>query len=249
MTRSLDVLKEIYKPLKYTIKGKITILETTSGNFLIKEKANDLKGLYTYLQSRSFNYFPKLIDNTRKDVNVFEFIEDTDMPREQKAQDLISLISLLHNKTSYFKEVSEDVYKEIYEILKYIPKNELAKLPNGFMKFIEKKMDKSYTYKVEFVQDFEKQPMLKETRTILAILYRDYWATPQKKQEILERDKKQIKEKLEADRKKYDIDTILAKQKEQTKSNEPKLNEIVPYKESLLSRIKNKIKSWFKFWR
>lgn len=115
MTKSLDVLKDIYKPLKYTIKGKTTILETTSGNFLVKEKVNDLKELYTYLQSRSFNYFPKLIDNSRRDVNVFEYIEGTDMPKEQKAEDLINLVSLLHNKTSYFKEVSEDVYKEIYE--------------------------------------------------------------------------------------------------------------------------------------
>lgn len=115
MTKSLDVLKDIYKPLKYTIKGKTTILETTSGNFLVKEKINDLKELYTYLQSRSFNYFPKLIDNSRRDVNVFEYIEGTDMPKEQKAEDLINLVSLLHNKTSYFKEVSEDVYKEIYE--------------------------------------------------------------------------------------------------------------------------------------
>ena len=115
MTRSLEVLKDIYKPLKYTIKGKTTILETTSGNFVVKDKSNNLKELYTYLESRSFNYFPKLIDNSRKDVNVFEYIEGTDMPSEQKAQDLIDLVSLLHNKTSYFKEVSEDVYKEIYE--------------------------------------------------------------------------------------------------------------------------------------
>lgn len=146
-------------------------------------------------------------------------------------------------------EQSAKVYKEIYEILKYIPKNELEKLPTGFVKFIEKNMDSNYTYKVDNVRDFENQQMLKGTRTILAILYRDYWATPQKKQEIIERDKKQIKEKQEADRKKYDIETILAKQKEQVKSTEPKLADIVPYKENLLTRIKNKIKSWLKFWK
>lgn len=115
MTRSLDVLKDIYKPLKYTLKGKITILETTSGNFVVKEKNNDIRELYKYLESRSFNYFPKLIDDSRKDVNVFEYISGTQMPEEQKAQDLVELVSLLHNKTSYFKEVSEDKYQEIYE--------------------------------------------------------------------------------------------------------------------------------------
>ncbi len=115
MTRSLEVLKDIYKPLKYTIKGKTTILETTSGNFIVKEKTNDLKELYKYLESRSFNYFPKLIDASRKDVNVFEYIREIQTPEEQKAQDLVDLVSLLHNKTSYFKEVSEDKYQEIYE--------------------------------------------------------------------------------------------------------------------------------------
>ena len=119
-------------------------------------------------------------------------------------------------------EQSAKVYKEIYEILKYIPKNELAKLPNGFIKFIEKNMDKNYVYKVENIRDFEKQQMLKGTRTILAILYRDYWATQQKKQEIIARDKKQIKEKQEADRKKYDIETILANKREQVNTNEQK---------------------------
>ncbi len=115
MTKSLDVLKDIYKPLKYTIKGHATILETTSGDFVLKEKTKDLKELYSYLESRNFNYFPKLIDHSRRSVNVFEYIKDTDMPREQKASDLIDVVSLLHNKTSYFKEVSKDKYQEIYE--------------------------------------------------------------------------------------------------------------------------------------
>lgn len=115
MTRSLEVLKEIYKPLKYTIKGKTTILETTSGNFVVKDKTSDVKELYKYLESRNFTYFPKLIDDSRKDVNVYEYIKEVPMPEEQKAEDLINIVSLLHNKSSYYKEVTEDTYKGIYE--------------------------------------------------------------------------------------------------------------------------------------
>ena len=37
MNRSLEVLKAIYKPYRYTIKGKVTILETSSGDFIIKQ--------------------------------------------------------------------------------------------------------------------------------------------------------------------------------------------------------------------
>lgn len=94
------------------------MLETTSGNFILKEKKNDIKSIYNYLLSRNFDYFPKLIDASRRDLNVFETIEDTLMPKEQRIDDLIDVVSLLHNKTSYYKEVSEDSYKEIYENIK-----------------------------------------------------------------------------------------------------------------------------------
>ncbi|MEG0794705.1 MAG: hypothetical protein RSF02_02740 [Bacilli bacterium] len=115
MNKSLEVLKSIYKPYKYTIKGKATVLETTSGDFVIKEKNKDINELYNYLISRNFNNFPKIIDSSRKDVNVYEYLTSTKMPDEQKCDDLIDLISNLHNRTCYFKEVSEDKYKSIYE--------------------------------------------------------------------------------------------------------------------------------------
>ena len=118
MNRSLDILKAIYKPYRYTIKGKATILETTSGDFIIKEKNKDLNELYNYLISRGFDNFPKLIDSSRKDLNVFEYVESINMPKEQMCDDIIDLIASLHNKTSYFKEVSEDKFKSIYEDIK-----------------------------------------------------------------------------------------------------------------------------------
>ena len=118
MSRSIDILKDIYKPYRYTIKGKATIIETTSGDYIIKDKNKDIRELYKYLESRGFTYFPKLIDGSRKDVNVFEYIEDIKLPKEQKFDDLIDTLSLLHYKTSYYKEVSEDTYKKIYEDIK-----------------------------------------------------------------------------------------------------------------------------------
>ena len=118
MNRSLEVLKAIYKPYRYTLKGKATILETTSGDFIIKSKKKNVQELYNYLISRGFDNFPKLIDASRVDVNVFEYVESIPMPKEQMCDDIIDLIASLHNKTSYFKEVSEDTYKAIYEDIK-----------------------------------------------------------------------------------------------------------------------------------
>lgn len=115
MNKSFEVLKDIYKPYRYTFLGRVTVLETTSGNFVVKPKENDISNVYRYLQSRNFYDYPKLVDSSREDVNVFDYVQDTSMPAEQKAQDLIDVLARLHQKTTYFKTVSLDTYQEIYE--------------------------------------------------------------------------------------------------------------------------------------
>lgn len=107
-------IKENYR---YTIKGKCTIVETNNGKFVLKEKNENIniKGLYNYLKSRDFYTFPEVVDDSRREVNVYEYLEDTIMPKEQKAEDLVNIVSSLHTKTLYFKEVREDKFKEIYE--------------------------------------------------------------------------------------------------------------------------------------
>lgn len=115
---SIDILTRIYKPYKVTVKGNTKIFNCTNGNYVIKPKKDkDIKELYKYLSSRSFEYYPKLIEDNRSDVNVYEYIEDNSIDDEQKLYDLIKLISLLHNKTSYYKEVTNDKIKSIYEEL------------------------------------------------------------------------------------------------------------------------------------
>ena len=115
---SIDLLSRIYKPYKVTVKGCAKIFNCTNGDYVIKpKKEQDIKELYKYLSSRSFEYYPKLIEDNRSDVNVYEYIEDNSIDDEQKLYDLINVISLLHNKTSYYKEVTNDKIKSIYEEL------------------------------------------------------------------------------------------------------------------------------------
>ena len=115
---SIDLLTRIYKPYKVTVKGCTKIFNCTNGDYVVKpKKEKDIQELYKYLSSRSFEYYPKLIEDNRSDVNVYEYIEDNSIDDEQKLYDLINLISLLHNKTSYYKEVTNDKIKSIYEEL------------------------------------------------------------------------------------------------------------------------------------
>lgn len=115
---SIDILTKIYKPYKVSVKGNTKIFNCITGNYVIKNKKDkNIKELYKYLNSRSFKYYPKLIEDNRDEVNVFEYVEDNSIDNEQKLMDLINLISLLHSKTSYYKEITNDKIKEIYEEL------------------------------------------------------------------------------------------------------------------------------------
>ncbi len=119
MNRSLEIFTKIYKPYRIERKGNAYILETMDGNFAVKLNPKiDYNRLYKYLESRSFNYIPSISKDSREDMVVFEYVEDIYLDKDQKILDLINLVSLLHNKTFYYKEVTNDKYKEIYNNIK-----------------------------------------------------------------------------------------------------------------------------------
>lgn len=119
MNRSLEVFTKIYKPYKLIRLNNVYIAHSMDGSFVIKLNPKiDYKKLYNYLYSRSFNYIPNLSLDSRDDMVVLDYVEDTIIDKEQKILDLIDVVSLLHNKTSYFKDVTSDKYKELYETIR-----------------------------------------------------------------------------------------------------------------------------------
>lgn len=110
-----DLLKRNeLRPVRYEKNGKVYIIDTEDGKYVVKKKTTN-QSIYKYLDSRSFNYYPKSIDDSDDEYDVFSYIDDYSLPEEQKMMDLIDLVSLLHNKTTHYKEASEDEYKKIYE--------------------------------------------------------------------------------------------------------------------------------------
>lgn len=104
------------KPQKYEVKGKSTIIYTNKGVYVIKEKNRDVNNMiYEYLNSRNFDYYPKIISDKEDDYVITEYIEPLSIPDEQKIIDMIDLVSLLHSKTTHYKEVDEADYKKLYE--------------------------------------------------------------------------------------------------------------------------------------
>lgn len=104
-------------PKSYTIKGDVIVIETEEGRFVFKlNNGKNLGKLYDYLRSRSFYHFQPLV-NMDERYSIHDYVEEVEMPTEQKALDLMLVLSSLHNKTTYYQEVTFDDYKKIYEEL------------------------------------------------------------------------------------------------------------------------------------
>lgn len=108
-----DVLKRHdLRTNSYHKLGKATLINTNLGKLVLKEKTN--QDIYDYLESRSFSYYPKhVVDDDRYEIT--EYVEEITMPADQKMLDLMDLVALLHNKTTYYKNVDADEYKKNYE--------------------------------------------------------------------------------------------------------------------------------------
>lgn len=100
---------------KCSLRKKVKIIDTNQGKYVIKKVRKNKKDIYDYLNTREFYNYPKIVNNFEDDIEISDYIEDVDVPKEQKEEDLIYLIGLLHNKTSFYREMSLDEIKKNYE--------------------------------------------------------------------------------------------------------------------------------------
>ena len=134
-------------------------------------------------------------------------------------------------------------YREVYEIIKYLPKQDFDKIPSEMINMLEVNMDKNYKYDLDKTKPFEEQIMLKETRNILAVFYKNYWASEQEKERIQSKIKndKEVSEK--AKKEKYSSDIIFNRNE---KNKMEPVSLIETQKETLYSKIFSFIKNLIK---
>ena len=144
-------------------------------------------------------------------------------------------------------------YKEVIEILKYVPQESVNKIPKTMLETFEKKMDKDYVFNVDINKSFEEQNLLEETKDIFAVIFRDYWATPYQRERIKAKENYDRQKIEEEKANKYNPDDIFNKKiKEQNKENAKQQNEEqtvnnlpVEYKEKFYEKIINFFKKLF----
>ena len=137
-------------------------------------------------------------------------------------------------------------YKEIYEILKIFPKELVDKVPKYKLDYIKQNMDESYEYNIT-IETFDGRTMLDETAAILAILFRDYWATEKQKDKIINYHNTQREKMAKEIKEKYDPDNVFNRrnvEQEKTKETKEELA-VVEFKENIFKKFINKIKAIF----
>lgn len=102
------------KPNSIKKRGSASIISTEDKKYVIKKK-NRKADSFDYLQTRNFNNFPQVYSSIHDEMELTDYIEEKETPKEQKLQDLVYLASILHTKTTFYKTVDDDYLKEIYE--------------------------------------------------------------------------------------------------------------------------------------
>ena len=141
-------------------------------------------------------------------------------------------------------------YKEVIEILKYVPKESVVKIPQTMLDTFNAKMDNTYNFSIDINKSFEEQELLEETKAILANVFRDYWATPYQKERIQakERYDRQINEEEKSAKYNNDIFKTRENNKTENKVEDNTNSNNLPIeikKEKFLDRIINFFKDFF----
>lgn len=136
-----------------------------------------------------------------------------------------------------------NAYSEVLEILKYISKEDYEKIPNSKIELFETNYNKDYIFKYNPNKTLDEQNVSKTAKAIIAILFRDYWATEIQKEKIISK-QNYDRMKLEEERKaRYNSNNLF-------KNNEKRIIMDNTEKEEELALIETSDIKWYKkVWR
>jgi len=82
-----------------------------------------------------------------------------------------------------------NAYKEVLDILKYVSKEDLNKIPTKKIEMFSKYANYDYDFEYNPEITLKEQNVSDIAQTIIAILFRDYWATSEQREKILRKEK------------------------------------------------------------
>ena len=153
----------------------------------------------------------------------------------------------------YIKEIewlSGSVFLQKEKYRRNILYRDYKKIPKDIILHYEKNANNNYNFKYDITRSLDEQNVSKTAKTIIAIFFRDYWATPEQRNKILNYEKYENIKEEEAKNEKYKIDDMFKKNEDKliknTKLNNEKNMPIIPKKQKLYKIIFEKILNFFK---
>ena len=138
---------------------------------------------------------------------------------------------------------------EVLAIIDYMEPNEKKQISSKFMDFLNKRAINSYKIELDFSKPISETKLSKETKSLLAIIYRQFLCNEEEKREfnkILKENEEKFQKEI---KEKYNPNDIF-KNKRQVESTEEVENNCVSmleYKESIFKKVMKKIKKMLKF--
>ena len=142
-----------------------------------------------------------------------------------------------------------NAYSEVLEILKYISKEDYEKIPNSKIELFETNYNKDYIFKYNPNKTLDEQNVSKTAKAIIAILFRDYWATEIQKEKIISK-QNYDRMKFEEERKvRYNSNNLFKNEKRIIMDNTEKEEELALIETSDIKWYKKVWRFLTKFFR
>lgn len=104
-----------------------------------------------------------------------------------------------------------NAYSEVLEILKYIPVEDYNKIPKEKIELFETNANNDYSFKYNPEKTLDDQSVSQIAKGIIAILFRDYWATEIQRKKIIAKQNYDRMKLEEEKRTKYIADNIFTR--------------------------------------
>ncbi len=142
--------------------------------------------------------------------------------------------------------ISGNTYEEVYEILSYMDKLTVVKVPKEILKIIKTKRNINFKTRINKNDIFNEDNVSKETIDFICWIGYKYWIDEKRKFEIDKINIEKVKKSEEEKREKYNPDNIFkSREIKYTEIPTSNITSMIEYKESVFKRVIDKIKSIF----
>ena len=128
------------------------------------------------------------------------------------------------------ERVYEEAFYEVDEVLKLMPIDLRSKIPIQFRQAISE--NKAKNYKADIHEPLKEQELNKETVIILGLIYRDFLASPEEREQVQKNDAEELQKIEQEMQEQYNMENIFKKKKEKNniQQNENN-NQLIVYME------------------